>query len=712
MNTSFFDSATYIPAPLKTLNQTAIANANRMLSNSGVVCFNSLEPYLYNKVGFLQNADLRGNSVITDVGGGLLGSYHCTLAGLQYDSPEARTFTSVDMGDFTCLITVEKISAVVPSTKLIYEMGTYNLGLPVNQQLTPGAYGDCISRTYFVNPSDGTQGYSDWYYIKNVEWFTRTDGAQTARQQIYNIYPFVPFVGSTLQYSPEAGLFAYKTVDKKSGTYACALQLCFDVRNSGGQCQPLSSLFLNVFAQRTSQSARNDVQGTPRYIHQSLMGENIKLIGSGTDIFTTRFTLLQTPNSIKFCGTPENVFVAFKTTDDILALFADWGINTATFDREMAINADRDLFPNPPSVNGDTNIPQGADGKTPPISGYPTNPIIPFLPNYPDNTSDIIPEITPNISTLNTGGAYALNLTSLKTLFSWLMTSNYTQNISELFNDKISALNDIKLYPFDIVAHDTLHAEKRDKVIIGNVPSDLLDCYAILPNYNTWLNGGTIHYLPYYGNYNDYVNCSYHIFIPYAGIVDLPPSTVINTELSVRYAMDLITGNATVIIKSNDVIIKMLPAHLSQSIPIIFTNTNQQQINNALTALNIVNNIIGGATNLATGNYIGAFGNALGGMSAGISSALTNPLKYGHIGTFGQGTSMSLSQRAFLIITRTQIAPYNSNYAIGTPASFYGKLSAFTGSGLIKAKTNIINTTATDEEKREIFTMLNNGIII
>lgn len=345
-------------------------------------------------------------------------------------------------------------------------------------------------------------------------------------------------------------------------------------------------------------------------------------------------------------------------------------------------------------------------------SGYDTNPVVPQIPSYPDNTSDVIPDITPNVSALSVTGAYALSLSSVKALFAWLMTDDYTKNISELFSDKLSAINSLRLFPFDIVSHDGLHVTEQSNITIANVTSDEIPCWAVLPGYNMWLDGGEINYLAYYGDYNDYVNCRYSLYIPYGGIVDLSPSHVINRTLSLRYAIDLLTGNATALIRSNGVIVKSIPCNLGQSIPIIFTNANAQQINKTLSDIAIVNNIVGAAASVVQGSYTGAARQLVGAVEQGVRTEMTNPLQYGHIGTNGSGTGNIMPQTPFLVITRGKVAKYSSNYAIGTPTSYYGKISNFAGSGLIKANTEITIATATVEEEQEIRKLLESGILI
>ena len=391
----------------------------------------------------------------------------------------------------------------------------------------------------------------------------------------------------------------------------------------------------------------------------------------------------------------------FKDVQAIIDFFADWGL-LATDNKDDAATLPDDFFP---STGG--FVPDGGSA-----DGYEENPT-PNIGGIPDNTSDVIERTTTQITAMSAINTMALDVIGVKSLFNWLITDDFTKNISNLFNDKLSALNSLKLYPFDIVRHDTSSTFFRDTLSVANVSTSIAN-YAIYDGYNCYVFGGSINQLPYYGNFNDYVNTRYSLYIPYAGIVELSPNVVLNADLELYYAVDLLSGNATAIIYSNKVLIKTIPAQMGAEIPITYSNANQQQINNALTALNIGSSLVGGIGAAAAGNPIPLASAAFGGLMTATKTAMTNPLVMGHTGGISSNTSLILPQTPFLIIDRARIAvPKDYGKIAGYSSNYGGSLSEFSGGDFVQFRADKISIAgATDGEKTEIYNALLSGVYI
>lgn len=403
----------------------------------------------------------------------------------------------------------------------------------------------------------------------------------------------------------------------------------------------------------------------------------------------------------------QNYLMIFRGVESAVKFFKEWGYS-ATDSLETAQNMPTDFFPSTDFV---------PDGGTP--SGYETNGV-PNVPSIPDNTSDVIERIAPQISTLSACNAYALNVQECKQFFNFLITDTFIKNISELFNDKLSAINCLKMFPFDVALHDPVHTDILSTLSVANITADISNAY-ISDGYNTWIFGGTITQLGYYGDFNDFDNASYSLYIPFAGIVDLPSDQVVNCQLDLWYAVDLLTGNATAVIYSNNVLIKTVAAQMGMEIPITYSNANQQLINSSLAALNITSGLVGsissGVGNIAVGNVGGGVGNIAGGIASGVTSAISsivnNPRKVGTIGGMSSNTAYSLSQQPFLIISRDKIAiPSDYTSTIGRTAVYSGTISQFEGSGFITAKNVVLATIATAVERSEILGLLESGIFV
>ncbi len=391
----------------------------------------------------------------------------------------------------------------------------------------------------------------------------------------------------------------------------------------------------------------------------------------------------------------------FQNTETFEKICADFGI-IASNNMDDVLNTPIDFFPD----NGGV-VPDGGNS-----TGFPTNPT-PSIPNFPDNTTDIIPEQPANVSALSAVGVYALNVAQAKSFLNWLMTDDFINNISNLFNDKLSAVGDLKILPFDIAKHDNTHALLSNELVVGNVAGAIQN-YRITDGYNTWLNGGEYTYTAYYGDFNDYDRCSYSLYIPYAGIVDMDAGDVVNKKLRLAYAVDLLTGNATAFVYSNGVLVKTVSASMGISVPITSTNANQRQLNSTLTMMSAANNIFsGGISSVLSGNPMPLFSSVTGAMTSVVENAMQNPLVTQHTGGFGSSTGLSMPQSAFLIITRQVIAiptDYKSN--VGIPATYRGKISEFVGSGFVSISASKIDVDCTQQERDMILAALSSGIYL
>lgn len=395
----------------------------------------------------------------------------------------------------------------------------------------------------------------------------------------------------------------------------------------------------------------------------------------------------------------KQVRLVFNGKQSIINFFADWGL-AATDDENKAKTMDSGLL-----LEG--FVPDGGN-----TLGFDTN-TTPEIPSNPDNTSDVIERTAPQISALSATNLYALTITQCKELFDFLMTDNFTKNISELFSDKLSAVNGLKLFPFDIQQHDPLHTVSQSALNVGNVQADISNS-VLIDNYNTWVFGGSITQLAYYGNYNDYLNASYAIYIPFCGIVSLTADRVVNCKLELYYAVDLLTGSGTAVLYSNGVLFKTAPAQLGVDIPITFTNANQQAINATLSALNIASSLGGNiAQSVATGSAVPAVTGVLNSGISAFGAIANNQTKTGTIGGIGSNTGYTLPQTPFLIITRNKIAiPSDYLTLVGKPNVFKGAIGAYIGSGFVSVKSVKLETSATDRERNEIISLLANGIFV
>lgn len=418
-------------------------------------------------------------------------------------------------------------------------------------------------------------------------------------------------------------------------------------------------------------------------------------------------------------------FPVFKSFEDIQKYFLHWGLNV--FSEEQTEQAQTTPPEDLPNHNPDI-----------PAPGFGTNPNIPNVPGSADNGTDDFNDVIPTLSPSNLLSAYVYNFNSARRVLTWFTKSEFYDNLSRLFNDPLSAIISLKMYPLDFVKHDSNHVSAQGYTTIVNVTNDSISGYRIQEGYNTTIDGGSIDYKAYYGNFSDWSGATYNVYIPFYGIVSVPPSAVVNKHLTLKYALDYLSGEATAILRTgsgsgNGQLVGLYKCNLSFDVPITYDNYNQKVINTTLTALSGLSGFISGAQNLGSNIALGA---ATGGANAGgilssamgltgniantgfnmLNQAVQTPLEMGAKGNISPLSAFSLPNTAYLLVSRKNLAipatGYNS--LVGSPSAYYGSVSGASGGGnnFVKITSIRLDFPATDSEKSELLNLLSDGIFI
>lgn len=621
---------------------------------------------------------------------------------------------------------------------------------------------------YYGNENgEFTNAYDNYYYIKSWTLYNRATGSTAARSVVStltknslkyagNVFPGLPFVCSGIE---TIGL-------KKTSTYSGFLGLCPTMGNtqtsgqftdggynwdnsaypfasgyslaSGadtGSIFPWLAEWYAVQFKRTSAEHYSKI-GQPVHHVSTLPNGCVDLAAYPVNAQwrtlnetaladATAFPVVKGNNfyMVDYWATDGrnvaiciNYFLAFKSPQVLFDLMSDWGVQRITDDPVTA------------QIAEGTDEPTG--GFVPdeglPSVGLETNPVI-TGGGYPDNTSDEIGQPSANISALNFANTYALNVAEARDFIGWLMTDDYTKNITELFGEKISAISSMQIFPFDIVAHDSAHIWETP-LTVANVESPYT-VHAINAGYNHWVYGGSYTYTPYFGDYNDYTSTSFDLYVPYGGIISLTPQNVVGREISLYYSVNLISGSATAFVYSNGVLIASTGCQMGQNVPITFTNANQKQIATTLqtisfassTASSLAHQGVSSGFAAAEGDYAEAIaGSALGLFDAGLNAVnfatqqrLGGQISMGHIGNVSGDTSLLAPQTPFLIIDRIRVAYLSApDKIIGKPSTQQTNLSNYSGSGFVKVRFAELAIPCTSSELSEINALLRDGIYI
>ena len=358
-----------------------------------------------------------------------------------------------------------------------------------------------------------------------------------------------------------------------------------------------------------------------------------------------------------------------------------------------------------------------------------------------------------------------------KELSSKFLTTNPIDNIVSLI-----------YYPFNI--RDQLGLSSLRAVGLGNqtvtyaIPGSsealTMEGYLIGYNMQVLLDAGSLDLQPYFNDFRDYEPyTTIELFIPYHGSIALLSSEVLGHMLSVKIAVDLLTGSSTAFIFRDNLIIDQINGNMGVNIPIngLEQATYNANIYNANSSLKIAKaneqltnispgfQIAGGITGalaqgamaygagangnipVAVGLGLGAVGSLVGAAGTGFTSNLksdiaaqqvanaqfnldhtTKPIKNcgaptGSNSTVGEQYCRLIIRRPY-IVTRpgTDVqADYADNvgfaqYTMVGPSDDQTHLGIF--SGHIEMTNVKVNGNMTSKEKELIKTALMNGIHI
>lgn len=404
----------------------------------------------------------------------------------------------------------------------------------------------------------------------------------------------------------------------------------------------------------------------------------------GTSICYSIASTTTLPNG--FAGT----FPAYKSVDDVIALFADYGVKLYT-------NFDDVLNP-PPSDDGVIN---------------PDNPSEP-APYYPDNSTDTTPIEQAYITPSTFGQSCVYNPLTTKDFLRWVCDNTVDiGNWARLFANPVDVIMGINLYNLDIVAHDAAHVAHNAQTNILGVTSNIPN-YSILDGYNNIVDGGTLTLQAYYGNFADYTSMTYQLFIPFVGFTALRACDVVNHTLHLYYAVDFATGAAVAFVNSDDKLIYSSPCNVAGKIPVSTSDKNSQMINNTLSGISAIGGLLGGIASGNVGGGVGALLNGLGGMQ--MQTNYTNKGGLSAVNIYKLLPAFIERTRYDLFFPSGEQKYLGARYqgAVGAPSTqFDTLLNCVNASGFVQADDVYLTApTATDAEKEQIISLIKSGIYL
>ena len=370
-------------------------------------------------------------------------------------------------------------------------------------------------------------------------------------------------------------------------------------------------------------------------------------------------------------------------------------------------------------------------------SGQPTNPT-----NDPDgdgdNTQDPMELVTPTMSPIGTmAHQYAVSATELRALSNYLWGTTFVADIRRLWEDPGELIISCVYYPLDLEQHDSTHLGEAGEYLIGNVTTPAgTTGRAIDVQYNKRIGSYTFAVNRYYGNYLDYdPYTKIDIYLPYIGYKTLSANDCMGRTLTINYYIDVSQGRCLAQVYAGDRLIGSYAGECGYNIPLSSTNAVQAATGTAVTAISGAMAVATGIVDIvatkgagvpqaaadaaATGAKtaagstvaLGALKIASGAVQSTAGVIQAAQLKVDRGGSIPTDLGAYDPQDIYVTITRPVTAlPSNLNNVIGTPASYGGKVSEF--SGYLECSEIKGSTTATAAENTLINNYLKGGIYI
>lgn len=332
----------------------------------------------------------------------------------------------------------------------------------------------------------------------------------------------------------------------------------------------------------------------------------------------------------------------------------------------------------------------------------------------------------PTISALGTElvNIYTPDVSELQAFNTWLWSSGYETNVKKLQAAPMENIIAFGFIPYTVTSvAETIKIGGIDTAIASKAASKQyieVDCESV-------------HVGKYYDSFLDY-DAEYQIFLPFIGYKPLRVDDITGADIAVKYLVDILTGTcyAQVKITKYDELVGRTLSNVMYSymgncfieLPISGANyarMKQGQMASVVhAATSLSTNVFKGA---ASGAVAGGVPGALGGGLIGAATSLPDIMtakqnydmqrpEYDHGGGLS-GNALFTYKKPFIIRTKmVRNVPKNYKQYKGIPSSKFKYLKDIEGFTKVNAVKTGELTNATTEERAEIVSLLQEGVII
>ena len=310
--------------------------------------------------------------------------------------------------------------------------------------------------------------------------------------------------------------------------------------------------------------------------------------------------------------------------------------------------------------------------------------------NNDDSEDDDIADTSNNsIGVLTT--TYKMTRDRLKQLGSFLWSANIFDSFSLVNSNPIENIISCKDIPFSLSAGE-------DSVIkLGNVDTGV--------NGNKVSNNFgeiTIGSLTIPAKYNNFLDLAPYtkvtIYLPYIGFKELDATLIMGKSITVKYAVDVITGGCVAEIFCKNTRMYEFSGQVGIDIPITAGNRAQVEAG-------YISNAVSGGADLLTGDVIGA--------SESMLSSAFSKYHYSSTSAPSPACVASINRTCYVIIDRPSYDNLKTfNHTRGRQCNLSKTIGNLKGYTICDKNLDLNGLRATDAEKEEIVNILSNGFFV
>lgn len=339
---------------------------------------------------------------------------------------------------------------------------------------------------------------------------------------------------------------------------------------------------------------------------------------------------------------------------------------------------------------------------------------------------DFPTQLTISASNANFISIWTPTLDQVQTLAKWMWTTDPLkwEFWQKLLQNPLDLIFSLTIMPVPIYHPDEGGTPAEGELVAQTDPLSLgwqdtgirMDW---VPEQYVTIDMGTINLEEVWGAFLDYEPYTkIDIFLPYIGTKQLDTNDCMPRSISLRYIIDLATGTCVALIKCDNSVYYHFSGNCASQIPIT-VNQCQEIVRGLMTmAVGAATFAIGGPMGagahaskaaIAKGAAMKAGGAAMVGSGADSAAKGVNVSRSGVIGA---AAGLMDVQTPYLIISRPrQAVPEDQNKYTGYPSFITEQIGDLTGYTEVQM-IHLHNMSCTDEEYKEIDSLLTQGVII